>query len=127
MGTKNGPLHFSRREHTKIIQPKLTNSYHARLMDHLAKMCAHLIIVGSGVVGVDAHASKNHARVCLCQDNGGPTGSEITARINHAGHTTRHGSRNDGFAVSVETSGVNVGMAIDEQTRYPFHSSLHLV
>jgi hypothetical protein len=71
-----------------------------------------------------SHAGKYHARMRLRQCQRSTTRSQVNPGINHAGNSTCHGGRDDGFTVSIETGGINMGMAIDEQINDPFKSSI---
>src|SRR5947209_14591137 len=71
-----------------------------------------------------SHAGKYHARMRVCQCQRSTTRSQVNPGINHAGNSACHGGRDDGFTVSIETGGINMGMAIDEQINDPFKSSI---
>src|SRR5258708_30547203 len=90
---------------------------------------------------VCAGSSKYDTRVLLCQRERELARGEVAARINDTGDAAFEGGGDYGFAVGIETGGVNVGVAIDEQPGFLsdrqkrearvssgfFFSSLHLV
>ena len=64
------------------------------------------------------YAREDCPRVRLRQRQRVLARSEIAARIDYAGHASLESSLNDGFTVGIETGGVNVAVAIDEQRLY---------
>src|ERR1700726_4746870 len=123
MRHKHGALHISRREHPKIVQPELANGHHLRLLRHFTVTRSNLLRMRGSIVWVRANAREDHTRMRLRQFQRVFAGSEITPRINDAGNAPLKGSLNDGFTVGIETSGVNVAVAINEQEEYPFETS----
>src|SRR6266700_3524953 len=95
MGAKDGPLHISRREHAKIVQSKLPNSHYLGVPRHFSQVLAHLVAIRSGIMGVNS-------------------------RINHASNATCDSGGDNSFTIGIKTGGINMRMAIDEQTNYPF-------
>src|SRR5438874_6884923 len=120
MGTKDGSLHISRREHAEIVQSKLSNSHHLGAPCHFSQVLAHLVAISSGIMGVHSHAGKYHARMRLRQCQRGTTRGQVNSRINHASNATCDSSRDNSFTIGIKTGGINMRMAIDEQTNYPF-------
>src|SRR6266446_4269827 len=122
VSAKDGALYLSWREHTKVVQAELADSDHLRLSRHLAILSTYLVGIGGGIMRVCSHTCKDDARVCFRQCERSPAGGEVTARVNHAGDATLKGCTNDGFAVVLEARGIDVCVAIDEQTKDPFQS-----
>src|SRR5438270_816702 len=120
MGAKDGPLYISRREHAKIVQSKLSNSHYLGAPRHFSQVLAHLIAISSGIMGVHSHAGEYHAGMRLRQCQRGTTRGQVNSRINHASDATCDSSGDNSFAIGIKTGGINVRMAIDEQTNYPF-------
>src|SRR6266566_894442 len=120
MGAKDGPLHISRREHAKIVQSKLPNSHYLGVPRHFSQVLAHLVAIRSGIMGVHSYAGKYHAGMRLRQCQRGTTRGQVNSRINHASDATCDSSGDNSFAIGIKTGGINMRMAIDEQTNYPF-------
>src|SRR5437764_3518812 len=114
VGTKDIPLHITWREHTKVIEPKLSDGHNLRLATHYAELLAHLICIRGSFMWMHAHACKDSAGVCFCQCQGIPTRRKIAARINDARYTTCNGSLNDLFAIACKTGSINVCVAINK-------------
>src|SRR5215469_4267585 len=117
---EDAALHIARGEHAKIIQAELADCHDFRLSCHLAVVHSYLVAVGRGVMWMCAGSSKYDARVLLCQRERELARGEVAARINNTGDAPLESCRDHGFAVGIETGGVNVGMAIDEQPGFPF-------
>src|SRR5260370_15862993 len=138
---EDAALHIARREHAKIVQAELADCHDFWISCHLAVVHSYLVAVGRGIMWVCAGSSKYDTRVLLCQRERELTRGEVAARINDTGDAAFEGGRDYGFAVGIETGGVNVGVAIDEQPGFLsdrqkrearvssgfFFSSLHLV
>src|SRR5881227_2354192 len=120
MGAKDSPLHISRREHAKIVQSKLSNSHNLGAARHFSQVLAHLVAISSGIMGVHSHAGEYHAGVRLRQCQRGTTRGQVNSRINHASNATCDSSGDNSFAIGIKTGGINMRMAIDEQTNCPF-------
>src|SRR5579863_1782505 len=73
-----------------------------------------------GIMRVRANTGEDYAAMRFRQRQGVLARSEIAASINHACNAPLEGSLNDGFSVGIETRGVDVAVAIDEQAMCPF-------
>src|SRR5579872_921266 len=120
MSAKDGTLHIARREHTKVVQAKLTNCDNFWLASHLAILLSHLVAVRVRVVGMRTNAGKYHARVRLRQRERGLAGRQINARVYHARHAAVYRGLNYGLAVGGETRHIYMRMTINKQARCPF-------
>src|SRR5260370_33072856 len=67
MRTKYGALYISRREHTKVVQPKLPNRYDLWLSRHLAILYSYFVVVSSGIARVPGATRNDNPWMRLSQ------------------------------------------------------------
>ena len=73
MSAKNFALYISWREHTIIIQSKLTNRYNFRFLSHFTVMGSNFIVICGRIMGMCPHPCKDSAWMCLRQRQRGST------------------------------------------------------
>src|SRR5215472_2416066 len=120
MSTKDGPLYFARREHAKVVQSELADSHDFRFASHLTIMPSYFIVVGGGVMWVSSYGCEDDTRVRLRQRECKPARGEVAARVDDASNASFKSRGDHGFAVIVEAGGIDMSVAIDEQTACPF-------
>src|SRR5207248_10135913 len=120
MRAKDGALYISWREHAKIIQSELTNRYNFRFLCHLTIVSSYFIAIRGRIMWMCSYSCKDNTWMCFRQCKRESTGIEIATGIYDTCNPRFKGSRNNIFAVCIKAGGVNVGVAINEQTRYPF-------
>src|SRR5205807_4390958 len=106
---------------------KFADGHHLRLSRHLAVTRTSFFCITCGIMWMGTHAREDKAGMRFSQIEREFTRSKINARIYNACDPTLKSSPNYIFAVSFETRGINVGMAIEEQAEYPFQTTSYFI
>src|SRR5205809_7292264 len=84
-------------------------------------MHSYFVTVGGGVVRVCSHGCEDDARVRLRQRECELARGKVAAGVDDASNAAFKSCGDHGFAVVVEAGGIDMSVAIDEQTACPFH------
>ena len=120
MSAKDGALRISRREHAKVIQSELAYRNNLGFLRHLTVVYPYFIAISGRIMRMCPYSRKDSTWMRFRQRKRESTGVEIATGIDDTCNARFEGSRNNIFAVCIKAGGVNVGVAINEQTKYPF-------